>query len=295
MSEKLIQSEGERAMGEITKLGDGAIGTIEASLDQQEKLAEMNERLASGEFLRAVDHFMVCGCIDGRCGDQLRASSAGGTISLLVADDLTTRRFSAGKNTKQALESVAMHLKEQDLPVGGHDDDHAIPPATGCGANDKLADIYYIMQQSSDQVKALAEAILETPIDVSVHQQLMDNVDLRLAEDNFSPSVELRQTLKDAQAGCVDTLRGEHGEKSILVNTRPNTTLSHDALAEEYGPDFGAFCVDAWALEPSAQSIAGNPEDADDVYAKVLAMVYFNAATGLKLCGPNMPVVKTVD
>ena len=97
----------EMTMNFVTSLGSAANGSIEPKFEQHKKTPEVKERVANGEFLRDVDHQIICGCIDGRCGGQLRVSSAGGTISLMVMDDLTTKRF-AGEDgsTRQALSNV---------------------------------------------------------------------------------------------------------------------------------------------------------------------------------------------
>lgn len=277
-------------MNIVTRLGDAAEGSIQPRYDQLERQTEFTERVASGEFLRLVDHLIVCGCIDGRCGGKLRASSAGGTLTPMVMDDLTTKRFAGDDDsTKSALENTIAYLEARNLPVGGHDDEHRDEEKTGCGANDKLPGIYGVLATKAEAIRQLAETLLGTPIDDSIHGSIVRSASERA---DFSVSTELRDVLAQKD-GRVDTLRGEHNEIIICVNNRAGTSLDHQALEDEFGSNYEAFCVDAWALENTAITIAQYPSDALEVQEKVVAAVYYNLATALTLCGPKMPIVVT--
>ncbi len=108
---------------------------------------------------------------------------------------------------------------------------------------------------------------------------------------SFSNPRELIAVLHESSDEAIDTLRGTHNEVVIALNTRAGTTLDHEALAAEFGENYEAFCVDAWAFENSARLIASNPEDATEVYEKIVALAYYNVATALALCGPTMEIV----
>ena len=118
-----------------------AEGTIEAGPEQQERLDEFTERLASGEFHVETTGRIAFGCIDGRDtrdGIAPKPDSAGGTLSLTVADDLTTKRF-AGENgtTAESYENTLRYVAGAGYEVGGHTDDHAAGDGSGCGAEEQ--------------------------------------------------------------------------------------------------------------------------------------------------------------
>ena len=102
------------------------------------------------------------------------------------------------------------------------------------------------------------------------------------------------EVLRKSSDDAIDTLCGAHNETVIALNTRVGTTLNHEALAVEFGENYEAFCVDAWAFENSAKLIASDPEDAAEVHKKIVALAYYNAATALALCGSTMDIV-TID
>ena len=272
-------------MNSLGHLGKAAQGTIEPKEGQQERLNEQKERVASGEFNRPVDHDYICGCIDGRCGGKLRASSAGGTISLAVAEDLTSEVSTA--SIVDILRGINKKLTDEGLTVGDHIDDHSPEGKTGCGANDNLETIYGIMAYQGNAVRELVER-MGIAVSDAVHKKLTTAAARRTS---FSDPCKLIAALRESSDEAIDTLHGTHNEVVIALNTRAGTTLNHEALAVEFGENYEAFCVDAWAFEKSVQLIAQNPDDADEVYEKVVALAYYNAATALALCGPTMEIV----
>lgn len=141
-----------------------AVGTIEAQGNQMECFDEFIEDIRSGEFHVPTDKAIPCKCIDGRCskGYSLEGpNSAGGMLSLVVADDITRKKFSDATGTiSGSAKNVALHLQQRNLPVGLHSDDHASAPNSGCGANDKLNEIYMNMGRFEDDIKATAAQIL---------------------------------------------------------------------------------------------------------------------------------------
>ena len=275
-------------MNSLGCLGKAAQGAIEPKEGQQERLNEQKERVASGEFNRPVDHDYICGCIDGRCGGKLRASSAGGTISLAVAEDLTSEVSTAP--TVDILRSVTKKLADKGATVGDHIDNHSPEGKTGCGANDNLETIYGIMAHQGNTVRELVER-MGIAVSDAVHAKLTAAAARRTS---FSDPRELIAALREISDEAIDRLRGAHNETVIALNTRADTTLDHEALAVEFGENYEAFCIDAWAFEDSAKLIASDPEDAAEVHEKIVALAYYNAATALALCGSTMEIV-TID
>ena len=266
----------------LLELGEG---TIEAGADQQERLNELTERLARGEFYVATDGSIPYGCIDGRDtrdGLTPRPDSAGGTESLFVADDLTAQRFAGDGTTRDAFARTLKFVHDAGYPVGGHTDTHAHGVASGCGANDKLPLVYDFIARNGAELRRLAAGLGIEASDEG-YQKIMANASERT---EFSPATDLLSELQSY--GDVATLDGDHHEVVAVINTKSGTTLDRIALRAEFGEMFEAFNVDAWTFRPSAELIT--PEDGD-IDATVLALAFYNLATAHVLCGKTMRVV----
>lgn len=263
-----------------------AEGTIGAREDQQEKLDDVTELLAQGEFHTLVDGYGLIKCIDGRAGGYgVYPNSAGGTETLLVADDLTTKHFGGDSGTTaEAYQSLLEHLEGNGETVGGHSDNHSTSEASGCGANDKLDKIYGFIARSGHLLRDLSDK-LGVPVEESVHQMILANASAR---SEFSSGAELLQILKQGENVHHEELQDAHNEVVAVINTQPDTSLDREALAEQFGENYQAFNVDVWAFSDAAGSISDMP---DEIPAKVAAMVYYNLATAHVLCGKNLRVV----
>ncbi len=268
-----------------------AVGNIQAGPEQSERLDEVTERVGSGEFHRETEGRIPCKCIDGRCSnlDNLLPNSAGGTETLMVADDLTTKNFALNgdRTTGGQYSALVDYLKDTDNPVGGHtaEDLHGAP--SGCGANDKLPAIYEFIAKNGEVLRGLA-AKLGVEVDDETQQLITGNAGTR---SEFSSGAELLATLKEKGGNeSVDVLKGGHKEVVAVINKKFGTTLDRNAFEAEFGEGYQAFNVDAWAFEEGARAITqlgGDKEQAQ----KQVAMVYYNLATACVLCGPNMRVV----
>jgi len=297
--------EREKNMSETPKeaqyieIGDAGIGTIEAGPEQQERLDEFTERVGRGEFHTAIvwspefKKMILVRCVDGRVpetgANPLGPNSAGGTESLFVADDLTTRRFAAEDgSTAGGYANTVTFLNEAGYEVGGHTSDHAEGKASGCGANDNLPAIYECIATNPDVLRDYAR-ILGVTVPDDIHQHIVGNARTR---SKFSHGRELLETLQQtAKAAFVDNLTGNHHEVLTVINKKAGTTLDRDALMAEFGENYQAFNVDAWAFEAAARAISG--DDEAEVAQKVVALLYYNLATALVLSGPSMRVVVT--
>ncbi len=264
-----------------------AEGTIEAGPDQQGRLDEFTERVGSGEFHVETTGKVPFGCIDGRDtrdGLTPKPDSAGGTESLFVADDLTTKRFAGGGTTREAYANTLRYVSDAGYEVGGHTDSHAAGDGSGCGANDKLQPIYEFIAREGELLRELAGSLGITASD-EAYEQIVANA---AARTEFSAGRELLEELAEYGDGAVDYLVGDHREVVAVVNTKSGTTLDRVALRQEFGEDYEAFNVDAWTFRESAELISSTPEE---VEAKVLALAFYNLATAHKLCGKSMRVV----
>lgn len=265
-----------------------AEGTIEAGLDQQERLKEFTERVGRGEFHVQTEGKIPFGCIDGRDtrdGLAPKPDSAGGTESIFVADDLTTRRYAAEDGTTVGgYVNVLKRVNECGYEVGGHTDDHASGEGSGCGANDKLPLIYGFISQYGDQLREVA-----ANLGVTIDDESFATIKQNAAERNdFSTGRELLDALKAYGEDKADPLEGAHKEVVAVINTKEGTTLDRHAVRREFGPNYQAFNVDVWSFNEAAELVSETPEE---VQAKTFAMTLYNLATAHVLCGKNMRVV----
>lgn len=266
---------------------DNAIGSIQPDDSQSERLDEFTERVGSGEFLRPTDATVVSDCIDGRCGavGTLLPNAAGGTESLMVADDLTSKLFAGDDSSTLAqYHKLLDFLQDNSCPIGGHTADGASGHSSGCGANDKLSAIYEFIATHGDVLRELA-LNLGVDADDETHSLIVKNAAER---SSFSEGDELLEELRCHQQAKLSVLKGNHREVVAIINTRSGTTLDRDAVRDAFGDDYQAFNVDVWAFPGSAAKLAS---DQTDKARKVVAMVYYNLATAHVLVGPALRVV----
>lgn len=273
---------------EFITLGELAEGMIEAKEDQQERLEEVTDRVGRGEFHVSTSERMPCGCIDGRCGCSLKPNTAGGTESLMVADDLINKQFATDGSTAGAYKNLVEFLVSIGEKIGGHDGPHADSEKTDCGANDKLDLIYAMIAKRSGEIRGIVES-LGIDVDNDTNTLITQNATERT---DFSKSTELLTCLTE-RAGIenIDHLSGDHKEVIAVINKRIGTTLDRDALEAEFGASYEAFNVDVWAFEHGANFISTSSDLIHETRQKVIAMAYYNIATALVLCGPKMRVV----
>lgn len=271
---------------------EGAEGKIQKTETQDiEVVDELTEDIGAGAFNVETFKLLPCKCIDGRtCIHPTEGpNAAGGTETIFVADDLTTKRYAAADGSVAgSMKRLIEELQKDVKPVGGHSDNKPDKPedASGCGANDKLPEIYDLMVRKADVIKDYAEKILGFAIDDETEHQLI--IGNAKARTSFSSGKEVLETFKDNPGADHEELDGGHKEVVAAINFREGTSLSRELLAQKYGPDYQAFNVDAWSFQHAAEATS---ETADEVRKKVIAMTYYNVATALVLCGPEMRIV----
>lgn len=265
----------------------GAEGSIAGSIETHPRLDEFTDRVGSGEFHTGTPIVLPCGCKDGRCGGETRPNGAGGTLSLVVADDLLRQDFAGDGTTVDAARKVFRHLIERGYPAGGHCDAKMDDTSSGCGANDKLSKIYSIISEKNAEIKALVGS-LGYDVDDATHSDIVAGAQRRT---QFSSGREVLDVMRE-EAGeeNVDKLRGEHSEVLAVINTVPATTLDRAAVEREFGESYQSFNTDIWSFEAGARALYPEADDVE-IQRAVIAMVYYNLATALTLCGPTMRVV----
>lgn len=263
-----------------------AEGSIQA--ENVTEIIELAESIVGGKYHRLTTKNIICKCIDGRnCSKGLEGpNSAGGTLSLLVADDLTSRHFiDANESTADGMARLTDVLLDQDITVGVHTDSHAEGEKSGCGANDQLPKIYAMMVQKAEHIRELADLVLGKPVPQAVHDLIMSRAAERTV---FSPGNAVEEAA--SAKGRSERLEGQHKEIVAVVNLVEGTTLERAALETDTTGSYQAFNIDAWAFEASARAVSSPDVSDEEIESKVVAMTYYNLATALVLCGPDMLV-----
>lgn len=262
----------------------GAIGTIQAGPNQLARLDEITERLRAGEFFVPVTGRIPSKCIDGRPGAiGLAPNSAGGSESLMVADDLTFKRF-AGGTTLESYSKVLTMLQRTGQPIGGHTAAGAMEPSSGCGANDKLPAVYEFIAKHDDVIRNAASRI-GVEADDALHRLIVENASAR---SEFSLGSELLTVLQTAGGPeVIDVLEGPHQEVITVINKRAGTTLDRTLFSAVFGPEYQVFNVDAWSFGAAASLLA---EDESQIPALTVAQAYDNLGVAFVLCGEEMRV-----
>lgn len=260
-------------------LGDAGEGKYEAIESQQDRLEELTNRIGSGEYHCEIEERVPCRCVDDRCfsGGVLMPNAAGGSKTMMVADDLTTKGFELGgvSTTSGQYEEMLKFLTEKGTPIGVHID---------CGANNKLQMVYDYIARNEQKLRSTA-VLLGYEIKDSDHGLIVSNATKRT---DFSEGDEIIIKTKEAN-GRVDEPIGDHEPVLIAINRREATTLDREAVRDEFGDHYKAFNVDEWSFDEAARLISSN--DSDEIRQKRTAMLYYNLATAGVLCGPNMRIV----
>ena len=138
---------------------------------------------------------------------------------------------------------------------------------------------------------------LGSDISDETHQQIIrhaaDETKLVMTNGNDLVAMVDAQLAKSAEptGAHTDMLQGSHHEAAVVMNQRTGTTLDRQALAREFDRTHAhhqAFNIDTWAFAPSAEALY--PGDPTAQQHATTAMLYYNLAAIMALCGPHMTV-----
>ena len=237
-------------------------------------------------------------CMDGRPGSTAEAvpNGAGGGLLYLVTDRLVRGNSDA---INEANARVLGRIGQIPATVHVHRDDHAHGEDAGCAAADKVGAIFTIIAQHGEQLRSLATELgLGSDSSDEAHQQIIrhaaDESKLVMASGSDLVAMVDAQLAKSAEptGAHTDMLQGSHHEAAVVMNQRAGTTLDRQALAQEFdrAPDEHrqAFNIDTWAFAPSAEALY--PDNPTAQQQATTAMLYYNLAAIMALCGPRMTV-----
>ena len=259
------------------------------------RAAEFVQRL--GEYYLPATQNIIGACMDGRPGSTVEAvpNGAGGGLLYLVTDRLV-RGNSDGIDEANA--RVMGQIGQIPATVHVHRDHHAHGEQAGCAAADKVGAIFTIIAQHGEQLRSLATELgLGSDSSDEAHQQIIrhaaDESKLVMASGSDLVAMVDAQLAKSAEptGAHTDMLRGNHHEVAVVMNQRAGTTLDRQALAREFDrahEHHQAFNIDTWAFAPSAEALY--PDDPTAQQQATTAMLYYNLAAIMALCGPRMMV-----
>ena len=248
-----------------------------------------------GEYYVPAAQDIIGACMDGRPGSTAEAvpNGAGGGLLYLVADRLVCGNSDA---IDEANERVLQQIGHTPATVHVHRDDHAHGEQAGCAAADKVGAIFTIIAQRGEQLRSLATELgLGSDISDEAHQQIIrhaaDESKLVMASGNDLVAMVDAQLAKSAEptGAHTDMLHGSHHEAVVVMNQRAGMTLDRQALAQEFNQQYQAFNIDTWAFAPSAEALY--PDDPTAQQQASTAMLYYNLAAIMALCGPRMTVM----
>ena len=256
------------------------------------RAAEFVQRL--GEYYLPATQNIIGACMDGRPGSTVEAvpNGAGGGLLYLVTDRLVCGN---SDDIDEANARVLGQIGQIPATVHVHRDDHAHGEQAGCAAADKVGAIFTIIAQRGEQLRSLATELgLGSDSSDEAHQQIIrhatDESKLVMASGNDLVAMVDAQLAKSAEptGAHTDILRGNHHEAAVVMNQRTKTTLDRQALAQEFDQRYQAFNIDTWAFAPSAEALY--PGDLTAQQYATTAMLYYNLAAIMALCGPRMTV-----
>ena len=259
------------------------------------RAAEFVQRL--GEYYVPAVQNIIGACMDGRPGSTAEAvpNGAGGGLLYLVTDRLV---HGDSDSIDKANTRVLGRIGQIPATVHVHRDHHAHGEDAGCAAADKVGAIFTIIAQHGEQLRSLATELgLGSLSSDEAHQQIIhhaaDESKLVMASGNDLVAMVDAQLAKSAEptGAHTDMLQGSHHEAAVVMNQRAGTTLDRYALAREFdraSEHRQAFNIDTWAFAPSAEALY--PGDSTAQQYATTAMLYYNLAAIMALCGPRMTV-----
>lgn len=276
------------------QLGD-EYGLGKLDTPEWSRAAEFVQRL--GEYYLPAVQNIIGACMDGRPGSTAEAvpNGAGGGLLYLVTDRLVRGN---SDSIDEANTRVLGRIGQIPATVHVHRDDRAHGEDAGCAAADKVGAIFTIIAQHGEQLHSLATELgLGGDISDEAHQQIIrhaaDESKLVMASGNDLVAMVDAQLAKSAEptGAHTDMLHGSHHEAVVVMNQRAGTTLDRYALAREFDrahEHHQAFNIDTWTFAPSAEALY--PGDSTAQQHATTAMLYYNLAAIMALCGPRMTV-----
>lgn len=273
---------------------------IETGVTTEATISEAVSRV--NEFYVEVNPSSKTRCIDGRhdpklyegeLGPQVPGGAPGAALAYRLGvdkDDLLRGTF------LNDAESMIDSYVRLGLPPGGHRDEasESNENGVGCGAIDGMDVILATMTRPDlvDDHKRTAKTLLGPLFDRDTYLRVMGAGVLvnGRADDYFNGRGKIMDVLEERSKDSVATLKGHHQECIWVVNTVPNTTLSSNRFADEFG-GIQAFGYDLWRSIQMAEKLLPRPDQVVDRERFVMARVMSTVATLMALTDGSQRLV----
>lgn len=282
-------------------IAEGSIDPAErvaAGEISNEKMDEIERDIIAGEFDSPLDANKIsCKCVDGR-GIEAGPKAAGATMSIVMADALTTQSYrNPGDKAPAHLKRIVTKLQKSKHEVGLHNDDKANAENCGCGACDKLDNqtqksqpsILSFIERRSNNIKSF----LRDNVGVEVDQATNDGIAQRsgeLRDEGYATfGSELTKAISDVAGDeVIATVKGKHREFCVIIDMREGVTVDTEKMMAKHGEDYQAFVVNVPNLFKGTAAISLSETEAS---LKGIAGVYYNVATAAVLAGKSLRVI----
>lgn len=306
-----------REVAETNGYSANWIGGI--SLDTRTDVTRPNiERFLETEldkYYIAADMRSPFRCIDGRPNegteDKVRAGKmertvapqiAGGTAGCALAARAIEGSHMNGTTFAQDVETTVKNMAVKGIRFGGHIDDHQHGDNCGCGAIDKIPEIFDIVanEEAFRQVKNITKAILGTNYDDATAMRLLGNFERMHAnrdeylERNGDSYPYKRKWVAIMQEHAADAFQkiqkmvGKHNEVALVVNTVEGTTLNRARLNVDTDRKMQVFNLDYWACVQIAKKLY--PQSPEKQHDWLHARIMLTAATAMALTDGSLEV-----
>ncbi|TAK58766.1 hypothetical protein EPO14_02995 [Patescibacteria group bacterium] len=248
--------------------------------------AHQSERVTGA--LQEIPHYFVMAdtdaperCIDGRPKVKkgarghlqemhLGPQTPGGTPAMTLAYRIMNAgTLPEGKKFCDDLKDTIGLCKKHGISFGGHIDDHNHGFNCGCGAIDKIPEIFkkILEPEFKESASVYLKAILGERFDADVMQSLIGRADElnaqngnyleQTADGDYLFRKKVIETLETEATNVqpVEELIGDHREIALVVNLVPGSTFDRDAFTKAQGSEVQAFNYDFWVSEDFANKL----------------------------------------
>lgn len=175
-----------------------------------------------------------------------------------------------GNIVEDVADTIRLHAK-LGLPssVGGHDDDHAEFPNTGCGAIDRMPEILERIAdpKSQDIIYDYTKAIVGESFSddefntVLQHYRELETPKAKRSYLLQSPKGEYQykkstlEALRGHNPSSIETMSGKHNEIAVVINKVKGVTFHRDLFCWDSNNEAQIFNYDFWLSEELANYI----------------------------------------
>jgi len=190
--------------------------------------------------------------------------------------------------------------KKLGLGFGGHIDDHQHHENTGCGAIDKIPEIFEKMldPEFADSAEPFLKAMLGTDYNMRTVLALLlkaRTIRPEYFEKNASGEYKYKKKIIDTltrngggKKKTVEKLVGDHREVALIVNHEKGKTFDRDRFSKDNDDEIQAFNYDFWRSRHVARKLYSSGKERKE-FLSMRAMLA--VATTMVLTNDSLKVI----